>query len=486
MKHAFAIALGVALAVSPSHSRAAAPIGGSADTEARTLLRELVAIRSAKGQGQVPTIAELLAARFRRAGFADADIRILRTNRDDGEPIAALLLRYRAVDPNGARPIALLGHMDVVDADAARWQSDPFVMSERDGYWYGRGSADNKGPIAAIASTLIRLKRAGWAPRRDLVLALSGDEESGSKTTMTLVRDPWLQGVEYAINGDTGGGQRDADGGHPVFDLQVAEKTSVSFKLRSRNRGGHSSEPRADNAFYDIADAIKAIQHLRFPVMIDHANRGMVEGLARDRGGELGAAFTALLANPADAAARAVVERHPQDAHVLWTTCVPTMISGGSARNALPQGAELIVHCRIFPGVAIEAVQAALVAAVGNPAVSVEIDAARGSSPPSRLRDDVMDAARRALATQYPGVELRPSMSSGGSDGRYFRAAGIPTYGLSPMADIRPVDDRAHGIDERLRIDSFDKALPFWEAFLRELAAAPAGTAEPAATRRSQ
>jgi len=162
------------------------------------------------------------------------------------------------------------------------------------------------------------------------------------------------------------------------------------------------------------------------------------------------------------------------------------MISGGSARNALPQGAELIVHCRIFPGVAIEAVQAALVAAVGNPAVSVEIDAARGSSPPSRLRDDVMDAARRVLATQYPGVELRPSMSSGGSDGRYFRAAGIPTYGLSPMADIRPVDDRAHGIDERLRIDSFDKALPFWEAFLRELAAAPAGTAEPAATRRSQ
>ena len=482
MKVMRAPGLAIALALLTGGAQAAAP--GDAGVAARTLLRELVAIRSAKGHGQVPKVAELLAERFRRAGFAEDDIRILRTNRDDGEPIAALLVRYRAAAAGAARPIALLGHMDVVDADPARWQSDPFVLSERDGWWYGRGSADNKGPVSAIASALMQLKRSGWTPRRDVLLALSGDEESGSKTTMALVRDPWLQDVEYALNGDTGGGQLDADGGRPVFDLQVAEKTSVSFKLRSRNRGGHSSEPRADNAFYDIADAIKAIQRLRFPVTIDDANRGMVEGLARDRSGELGAAFTALLADPADAAARAVVERYPQDAHVLWTTCVPTMLSGGNARNALPQSAELIVHCRIFPGAAIETVQAALVAAVGNPAVSVEIDAARGSSPPSRLRNDVMDAARRALATQYPGVELRPSMSSGGSDGRYFRAAGIPTYGLSPMADIRPVDDRAHGIDERLRIDAFDKALPFWADLLRELAAAPADTAEPSTTQR--
>ena len=267
----------------------------------------------------------------------------------------------------------------------------------------------------------------------------------------------------------------DANGGHPVFDLQVAEKTSVSFKLSSRNRGGHSSEPRADNALYEIADAIKAVQALRFPVRIDEANRAMVQGLARDRDSELGQAFSALLADPTDAAARAVVERYPQDAHVLWTTCVPTLVSGGSARNALPQGAELIVHCRIFPGQSIESVQAALVQAVANPAVRVEVDAARGSSPPSPVREDVMAAAGRAFASLYPGAEVRASMSSGGSDGRYFRQAGIPTYGVNPMAVTRPDDDRAHGIDERLRIESFDKALPFWDAFLRELAALPAG-----------
>ena len=478
MKHALAIALGVALAALPGHPRAATPTIASADAEARTLLRELVAIRSAKGQGQVPRLAELLAERFRRAGFAEDDIRILHSQREDGEPLAALIVRYRGTDSSTRsgtlRPIALLGHMDVVDADPAHWQSDPFVLSERDGYWYGRGSADNKGPLAAIASSLLQLKRAGWAPRRDILLALSGDEESGSQTTRLLTQDPWLQQAEYALNGDTGGGQRDADGGRPVFDLQVAEKTSVSFRLSSRNRGGHSSEPRPDHAFYEIADAIKALQALRFPVRISAANRGMVEGLAKDRDGALGKALATLLADPTDTAARAVVERHPEDAHVLWTTCVPTQLSGGQARNALPQQADLIVHCRIFPGDSIDAVQATLVQAVGNPAVRVDVDAARGSSPPSILREDVRIAATQAFAALYPGAELRASMSSGGSDGRYFRAAGIPTYGVSPMADIRPVDDRAHGIDERLLTTSFDKALPFWKALLHALAGPPA------------
>ncbi len=470
-----ATALALSLAVMPGGAQAATT--PAASDEARRLLREMVAIRSAKGQGQVPQLAEKLAGEFRRAGFDDADIRILRSKTDDGEAIAALIVRYRAATPGAARPIVLLGHMDVVDADPARWETDPFRLVERDGYFHGRGSVDNKGPIAAIVSTLIQLKRSGWAPHRDVLLALSGDEESGSKTTLMLTRDPWLQHAEFAINGDTGGGQVDADGSRPVFDLQVAEKTSVSFKLSSRNRGGHSSAPRPDNALYDIADAINALQALRFPVRIEPANRGMVEGLAKDRGGELGKAFAALLADPADATARAVAERYPEDAHVLWTTCVPTMISGGTARNALPQSAELIVHCRIFPGEVIETVQAALVKAVGNPDVRVEVDAARGSSPPSPLRDDVFTAAGRAFARLYPNAELRASMSSGGSDGRYFRQAGIPTYGVNPMADVRPADDRAHGIDERLRIDSFDKALPFWDAFLRDLAGPPAGGA---------
>lgn len=473
MSFRFATVLAFGIAV-----MSATPLAQAHDAvvrDARHLLHDMVAIRTAKGHGQVPRLAEELAVRFRRAGFADEDIRILRTRTDEGEAIAAMIVRYRADDPGAAPPIVLLGHLDVVDADPALWETDPFNLTERDGYWYARGSSDNKGAVAAVASSLMDLKRSGWTPGRDVMLALSGDEESGSSTTVMLTRDPWLQHAEYAINTDTGGGQVDADGGRPVFNLQVAEKTSVSFKLRSRNRGGHSSEPRPDNALYDIADAIKAVQAMRFPVRIDDANRGMVEGLARDRDGKLGDALAALLHDPADEAARAVAERHPEDSHVLWTTCVPTMISGGAARNALPQHADLLVHCRIFPGVETETVQAALAQAVASLDVSVDVDAARGSSPPSQLRDDVMAAAGRAIEPLYPGAELRASMSSGGSDGRYFRQAGVPTYGVNPMPEVRSVDSHVHGIGERLRVEAFDRALPFWDAFLRDLAGAPPG-----------
>ncbi len=470
-----AVLFALVLAILPGAAQAA-PDGRNA--QARLLLQDMVGLRSAKGHAQGPILAQNLAARFRNAGFAEEDLRILQVDADDGEKLAALIVRYRASAPAKARPIALLGHLDVVDADAGLWETDPFHLSERDGYWYGRGSADNKGQVAAIAAVLMQLKQSGWVPGRDVLLALSGDEESGSLTTRALLQDPWLRDVEYAINGDTGGGQVDADGKHPVFDLQVAEKTSVSFKLSSRNRGGHSSAPRPDNALYAMADAIQSIKDLRFPVRIEHANRGMIEGLVRDRAGELGNALSALLANPQDRGARTVVERYPEDAHVLWTTCVPTMIAGGSARNALPQLVELTVHCRIFPGDAIDSVQAALVAAVANPDVEVKVDAARGSSPPSPLRDDVLQATSRALGALYPGAEVRPSMSSGGSDGRYFRQAGIATYGINPMAEVRPAEDRAHGIGERLRIVAFDQALPFWDSLLRMLAGSSPG--EPA------
>lgn len=447
--------------------------GLASEADAATLLRELVEIRSATPHGNVPAVAALLIERFKSAGFADADMRTLTVDTGKGETTMGLVLRYRAPAAS-ARPIALLGHMDVVDADAAVWASDPFKLTlASDGYWYGRGTADNKGPIAAIAGTLIALKQSGWAPQRDILLVLSGDEESGSRTTQALVRDAWVAQAEYAINGDVGEAEVDADGRRAVFGLQVAEKTSVSFKVSSRNRGGHSSAPRADNALYDMADAIQALRELHFPVRITQANKDMVQGLSQNRGGEEAAALARLLADPADQAARKVMERYPEDAHVLWTTCVPTMINGGSARNALPQSAEMVVHCRIFPGDSTQDVQQALIAAIDNPRVLVEVDAARGSSAPSPPRADVFDAARKALRTAYPDAELRTTMSSGGSDGRYFRQAGIPTYGLNPMADVRPVSDRAHGIDERLRVASFNKALVFWDALLRQVAVVP-------------
>lgn len=441
---------------------------------ARELLDELVKVRTAKGQGLVPGMARTLADRFRAAGFAEKDIKILPVD-IDGETTAGMLVRYRGHAASGKKPIIFLAHMDVVDADAGNWTTDPFEPTEIDGYLYGRGTVDNKGQLSLLAITFERLKRAGWVPGRDLLLAFSGDEESGSETTRMLTRHPWLQGAEYALNADAGTGQMDGDGRNLAFFIQAAEKTSVSYQIVTRNSGGHSSMPRPDNALYEMASAIKAIEALRFPVQFNDINRAMVQELAASRGGELGRAFATLLRDPDNADARAIVEQAPEDAHVLWTTCVPTMIDGGNARNALPQRVDLTVHCRIFPGVEPESIQAALVAAIDDPAISVTVGAQRGSSPPSDIHPQLFAAVRKAVDFNYPGASLTPEMSSGGTDGRYFRQVGIPTYGIGSLAQVHPDDDRMHGIDERLRLDSFGKELDFWNVLLTELA----GTTSP-------
>ncbi|MGV8944360.1 M20/M25/M40 family metallo-hydrolase [Thermomonas sp.] len=437
--------------------------------QARALIEDLIRIPSAKGNNQVPVLAALLAQQFRAAGFAAEDIQVVPVE-SDADTTAALLVRYRGRNGSKLRPMALLGHMDVVGAVASNWTVEPFVPVEKDGYLYGRGSIDNKAQVALVAITLMRLKRAGWVPERDVVLTLSGDEESGSRTTQMLTKHAWVRNAEFALNADSGTGNMDADGGNKTFFIQAAEKTSVSYRVETRNSGGHSSAPRPDNALYDMAAAIEALRVLRFPVQFNEINRAMVAKQIDMHGGALGAAYNTLLDTPSHAAARSVVERGPGGGHLLWTTCVPTMIEGGNARNALPQNASMTVHCRIFPGVSPEAVRETLAAAVAPANATVTIDAARASSPASPIHPRLFAAVRKAVDVNYPGATLVPEMSSGGTDGRYFRIAGIPTYGVGSLLQVSPDDDRAHGIDERVRLDSFARELDFWDVLLKDLA----------------
>ncbi len=434
---------------------------------ARALLDELLVIPSVRGQGRVPDVAAAITARMRAAGFAADDIATVRVDAD-GEPLVGLFVRYRGRG-GGGKPVMLLGHMDVVGAVAANWSVDPFRPVEKDGHVYGRGTLDNKGQVALLVATFVRLKQAGWTPDRDIILALSGDEESGSRTTRAMLEHPWARGADYALNADTGTGEAGRAGRPPRAFIASAEKTSVSFKVESRNPGGHSSMPRRDNALYDIADAIKAIQRLRLPVAFNEVSTAMARDLAGGSG-EMADAFRALLANPDDHATRAIAEQYPEHAHLLATTCVPTMISGGNARNALPQNASLTVHCRLLPGASAQDVEQRLRTAIGNPGVTVTLDEARGVGPISPMRADLVAAVTRAVRANYPDAAIVPQMFAGGSDARYYRARGIPTYGVGSLMIDAADESLKHGIDERVSLVGFYRELLFWDVLLREIA----------------
>ncbi|WP_426169444.1 M20/M25/M40 family metallo-hydrolase [Sandarakinorhabdus sp. DWP1-3-1] len=451
-------------------SALAAPVTDADRALGRAVVTELVAIPTVKGNGQVPTLIAAIEKRLKAAGFVDADIMRVPVT-VDGEATAGLVVRLAG--RGKAKPIALLGHMDVVGAVPGSWDTDPFKPVEKDGYLYARGASDNKAGVSALVTTFIRLKRANWMPSRDLLLVFSGDEETGMQTTKALVKHPLVATAEYALNSDAGGGSMEADGSNPVFAIQSAEKTFATFRIVASNKGGHSSAPRPDNAIFDAADAIQAVRTLRFPAAFNEITRPMVESLAARSPGAFGSALKTLLADPQDEAARAVAERNPESA-LMWTTCVPTMLAGGNAPNALPQTAEVTVNCRILPGTSIESVQKTLQAAVdngvsGDAKPKVGLDTAGTASPVSPVRPELFAAIRRAVHANYPGAPVEPAMSSGGTDGREFRSQGIPTYGAGSLAMVRVIDSRAHGANERLLLKSFDKELVFWDTLLRDL-----------------
>lgn len=434
-----------------------------ARTEAREIYARVVAFKTSIGLGQVPVMAAYLADKLRAAGFPAEDVHVLPVGKT-----ASLVVRYRG-DGTGGRPILLLGHMDVVTANPREWVRDPFTLIEQDGYFFGRGTADVKADVTAITETFLRLKREGFVPTRDLIIVFTGDEETSQTTTRDLVehhRD--LVDAEFALNGDGGGGVLAEDTGRARFYyLQGAEKSYATYELTVHNPGGHSSEPRVENAIYDLADALKALQAYRFPVQSNEWTLGSFAASGAATPGPLGEAMKRFAANPADAAAADVLAVEPSYVGRTRTTCVATMLKGGHAENALPQTATATVNCRIFPGTTRAEVQAELQRVAGP---KVEISAARGfDSVASPMRDDVLAAVARAVHASYPGIPIVPDQASYYTDGSILRAAGIPTYGVSGMF-LKDSDNFAHGLNERMGVDAFYKGLTHWYELVHALA----------------
>jgi len=430
--------------------------------QALEIYRHVVGIDTAVPARNVE-MAEYLAGRFRAAGFAAEDVHVLAAN-----GTAGLLVRYRG-DGSGGRPILLLAHMDVVPALREEWERDPFTMVEENGFFFGRGTLDNKAGIVHLTSTFLALRAENFRPTRDLIIWFSGDEETTGATTQALLAEhrALLGEAEYALNSDGGGGGLDPEGRPTVFVVQTAEKTYASFTFTARNPGGHSSQPRNDNAIYELADALARLRAFQFPVMWNDTTIESMRNALRTMTGPEADALRRFVERPGDRVAARTLTRAGFST-MLRTTCVATMLSGGHAENALPQTATATVNCRIFPGVAVEDVARELRSIAGS-GVEVTQLGPSNASDASPLRADVMQAATRAAEREYPGVVVTPYMSAGATDGLFFRAAGIPTYGVGGVF-LKDADDFAHGLNERVPVDSFYRGLNIWRSLIMELA----------------
>jgi acetylornithine deacetylase/succinyl-diaminopimelate desuccinylase-like protein len=439
-------------------------IASDADrAQAREIFARIIGFRTSEGLGQVPAMANYLAEQFRQGGFPASDVHVLPL----GET-ASLVVRYRG-DGRGGRPILLLAHMDVVTANPEEWERDPYTLIEENGFFYGRGTIDNKQGVALLTATFLQLKKAGFKPARDLIIAFTGDEETGMETTNALAKTHrTLTDAEFALNSDDGGGLLGEDGKAQYLSVVGAEKISATFELTVRNPGGHSSAPRADNAIYELADAVKAVQAHRFPVMSNDWTLGNFKAAAATTPGPVGDAMRRFAANPQDEAAADVLFNNPAEVGKTRTTCVATMLKAGHASNALPQTATATVNCRVFPGHPVSDVQATLQKLAGHRA-QVRLLGQTVAAEASPLRKDVMAAVTKAAHATHPGVPIVPAMVPWATDGSVFRAAGIPTYGVA-SSFIKVEDHFSHGLNERLPVQSFYDELTYWRVLLTEIA----------------
>jgi acetylornithine deacetylase/succinyl-diaminopimelate desuccinylase-like protein len=410
----------------------------------------------------VPVLAAYLADKLKAGGFAASDIEIIPV----GET-AALVARYRGTGEG--KPILLSGHMDVVAAKREDWTRDPFTLIEENGYLYGRGSADMKTAVVVMVETLIRLKREGFKPRHDLILLLSGDEETAMASTRELAKR--YHDAEFLLNADAGGGTLDPATGKPtVYEIQAAEKTYADFQIALTSAGGHSSEPDAHNAIYRLARVIDRVAAYQFPPMINDITRGSLHASGAHTPGKLGAAMTRFAAQPDDAAAAATISADPAYVGQIRTTCVATILNGGHALNALPQSASVNINCRIFPGTPVASVRDTLIKVIADKTATVTVlPPTPVDSPASPLRQDVIAAITNAVHQRYPNVEVVPGMSAGASDSMYFRNAGVPSYGID-ASFTKPDDTFAHGLNEKLPASEVEAGLEFWHRVLVELA----------------
>ena len=449
MARSLRFAFGVVLAALSSPSLAQP---GPDHAQARQIFEKVITYRTSHGQGQVPAMVGYLETVLRDGGVSADNIAKL----PNGETVG-MLVRIPGSDPN-AKPILFSAHMDVVDARPEDWKRDPYKLIEENGYFYGRGTLDNKAGVVAMTTTILRLQKAKSKPRRTLVFAFVGDEETAldepNGTTRQIAAHPWVKGAEYAINTDAGGGLLAPDGRPIIYLVQGAEKTYATFELTATNRGGHSSRPRADNAIYEIARAVTRVDEYDFPVMSNELTRAYLGAVGRVTPGPEGQALRAFAANPQDAAAANAIAGSPEFVGTTRTTCVATMLNAGHAENALPQKATATVNCRIFPGVAVEDVRKQLASVVADPKIEIKVLGAPVVSPVSELRPDIERAISKSIQKRQPGVPLSPYLESGGTDGMIYRTVGIPTWASSGIF-IKPDEMYAHGLDERVPVKSF-------------------------------
>ncbi|HEX6251288.1 MAG TPA: M20/M25/M40 family metallo-hydrolase [Gemmatimonadaceae bacterium] len=432
---------------------------------AAEVLRELVAVRTVSASPATVEAARMLAARLHAAGYSEEDALVTGPHDSAGN----LVVRLRGQSSDSL--LLLIAHLDVVDALASDWSTDPFTLTEDDGWWYGRGTLDNKTGVAVAVTNLIRWKRDGFVPAHDILFIATADEETSSESIKWFMNgDGWryIGEPSYALNLDVGGGAV-VDDREVMLFVQTSEKIYASFALEVTNAGGHSSQPRPDNAIYTLARALGRIERHRFPVQLTDATRLYLERMAEYQPDSArAAAMRAVAANPADTAAANVISAVPVYNATIRTTCVATRVQAGHADNALPQTARAIVNCRLIPGTDPAAMPDVLAEIVADTSVHIAAVGNQTPSPPSPVEPRIFGAIERLAGEFWPGVRVIPSMSTGATDGLYVRAEGINVYGADAVFQSSG-DSRAHGRDERIEIRRFYENLAWWKRLVEEL-----------------
>ncbi|MGL6234314.1 MAG: M20/M25/M40 family metallo-hydrolase [Segniliparus sp.] len=453
-------AAGVCAACSTSGGGAAGHSASAEPYSFRALYQELVETNTTLSSGDCTEAAEKVAGRLKDAGYSNSDVTVF--SEPQHPKAGGLVAVLRGSDPN-AKAIALLAHLDVVEAKREDWQRDPFKLAEEDGYYYGRGANDDKAQAAIWADSLIRYRQEGFVPKRSVKLVLTCGEESGpfNGAKYLAEHERQLVDAEFALN-EGAGGILDQQGNRIALGVQAGEKVYQDFTFETTSPGGHSSVPADDNAIYRLGAGLERLRAFGFPIQLNDTTKAFFAKMADLKGGETAAEIHALLDNPQDqAAGEKTAKADPVWNSMLRTTCVATQLSAGHAPNALPQRATANVNCRIFPGVPVRQVQDELVRVVADPQVKIAPAGDVSPTPaPPPLDDRILGPARQVAGKLWPGVPLLPTMATGATDGKYWNAAGIPTYGLSGIF-LDPDLDGMHGLDERLRVRSLDEGRAF-------------------------
>lgn len=447
----------------------AAQAKGHPEAERQTLelAKQAIALRSVQGPGnRTPEVAGLFRDALLKAGWDAKDIEIVPL-----ADTAYLIATWKGSDP-ALGPVVLSAHMDVVEAKPEDWERDPFTPVVENGYLYGRGASDTKFEAALALSSVIELRRQGFRPKRSIVIAYSGDEETTMDTSKVIAER--LKNAGLVLNVDGSSGTLSEETGKPLYwSWQGAEKTYVDYKVEVTNPGGHSSAPRPDNAIVQLSEAMARIGAYRFTPEISEVTRGYwTEAAKVEPDAKLAAAMKAFVANPADEAALAVLRSNPATVGRVSTTCVPTMIAGGHAQNALPQSATANINCRIFPGHTRAAIMAELEKVAAMPAAKFTDVTGDDSveAPASPMRPDFVAAARKAVTAAWGPVPIIPSQSSGASDSMWYRALGVPSYGAAASM-IKDSDEFSHGLNERIGLVNIAPGVTYYTTLLKDLAA---------------